>query len=271
MHGVARLERYDRFPAAFLKGFARLGRLEPMLCERQARRMPEHRDLARQVHFARAVYGGDSRVFLVGRAVDVLHLDLLVGTELPAQMQDRERGFVFIAQDDVGAVAKLRGFVGGDGQRDRHGPDEPFRQVHGLDDGVVLRLRHEAFQRTETADRDHFETCTLAGVHRERRQRSGFFIPRCTFARARHAVDQRTAVRRDRICRHHVLQGSKRPESPRRLAHPGAAAKPHAGKFACVASETRNTQACGLLRRHRRELAKQAPRRSRLRRHPNRG
>ena len=114
------------------------------------------------------VDGGDAGVLVLGRAVDLVGLVRLVVVEVLLDGHDRERRAIAVGQRDLALEAV--GLLLRDAERDRDRPRQAAGQVHGVDDALVLRLRHEAVERAEAAVGEQLEVGQLARVEAARRQ-----------------------------------------------------------------------------------------------------
>src|SRR5438034_11125917 len=72
--------------------------------------------------------------------------------------------------------------------------------MHRVNNGVVIRARHEAFERTEPADREHFEVRQLESIQPEGGKARGLgFELRGPRARNK-AVDELSSMRLNHLC-----------------------------------------------------------------------
>src|SRR5262245_17641563 len=182
---VARLEADDAAPASLLERLAGVRRVEGELRERWLGTV-EDRDLAGEVEGVLRVEAGDSGMRLVGRAEAALGLALLVVLEGLLDVEDRQRAPVCVDERD--AFSRRRGLYG---QADGKRPREPVREVHVLDDALVVLAAHEPFERRERARGEHVQVGHLARRERDRLERLQVVRP------LSGAVDERAAVRLD--------------------------------------------------------------------------
>ena len=111
----------------------------------------------------------------------------------------------------VGERDAVAGRRGVDGEADGKRPRQAAREVHLLDDALVVGLAHEALERRERARGDHVEVGELPRGERDDLERVEIV------GRVAGAVDERAAVRRDQTIgrdgRHAVTLAGTRPSS----------------------------------------------------------
>ncbi len=150
-------------------------------------------------------------MFVLGRPIDLPGLELLVGNELIAHLEDGHVAPVGHAQGDLRPHPDRFGLRLGNGNRDGHRPHQAVLEPHLAHDAQVVLRRHEALERRERADGDVFDIRGSALIECDATERLRF-LGEALFLRPVHpAVDELAAVGKDE------LLGS--PGSPTRHAH----------------------------------------------------
>ena len=94
---------------------------------------------------------------LVSRAEGTVGLPLLVVLVDLFDLQHGERHSLAVGEHDSVSLGRLL-----DGQADRQGPGEPVREVHVVEDALVVLAPHEALERGERPRSDHVQVGHLA-------------------------------------------------------------------------------------------------------------
>ena len=166
----------------------------------------EHGHAPREVQRLLRVQASDAGMRVVGRAEALLRLALLVVLEGLLDLEHGDGPAGLVREGD--AVSRRRRV---DGEADGKRPRKPAREVHLLDDALVVRLAHEALERRERARGDHVEVGELPRGERDDLERVE------VGRRVAGAVDERPAVRRDqairRCDRHAVTLAGTSPSS----------------------------------------------------------
>jgi len=187
VHGVARLESSHLGPAHFLEfgtGLCRGHELLAIFFHKTAR--GQHFDRTRQVVFTLSHDHLDTRMFHVGRLINLHALVCLVDGVFFRDLQGRQDFARFtIGQRDFGTG--LDGLVIR-GQRDRNRPEKAIGHFHAIANALPVGMGHEAIQRGKTTDTQHDNVTRFAGAHLDLRQRlgAGHFAGQCrTFKQQR--------------------------------------------------------------------------------------
>ena len=125
----------------------------------------EDRDRARQVDGALRHDLGDTRVGLVGGAVDLTALEVLVDGVFLGDREDTEDLPAFARQRHL--VADGDGEVLAAGEGDGEGPEEPVLQAHLEARAAPVGRAHEARKRRVGAHGEHEEVRDLAARERQ--------------------------------------------------------------------------------------------------------
>src|SRR5262245_23305169 len=141
------------------------------------------------------VKAGDSGVRLVGGAKTALGLALLVVVEGFLDLEHRERPAALVCERDA---VSLGG--GLDGEADGERPREAVREVHVLDDALVVLAAHEALERRERARCEHVQVRHLARGQRDDGQRLEVVRPLAG------AIHEHAPMRRDQRRSNSLLQ-----------------------------------------------------------------
>jgi hypothetical protein len=159
----------------------------------RVRVVDEEGDFAPDQGVLLTVDGGHTGMLVVRRAEDLAGLPLLVVGELVLDEHRRENAAFPVHERDLFAHGD-RGLGVVHGEGDREAPDQAVLEVHRLDDGIVVRLDHEAGQRGEDARGDHLQVREGPGFERYPAQALG--LPKETVALllGGEAVDQLSAV-----------------------------------------------------------------------------
>ena len=160
--------------------------------------------LAGQVLPGLAVQARDAGVCLLRRAEAQLGLVPGVVGEHLAHVERGEQRAVLRGQRDALAAGRL-----GDGERHGERPDGAVRELHALDDALVVGAPHEAAQGGEGAARQHVEIGDLALAQRDALQ---LLDALRALAGAR---DERASVRRNQPSRHAATADFTRPRCSR--------------------------------------------------------
>ena len=194
-------------------------------------RAHEDRDLAGEIERVLRVEARDSGMRLVGRPEAALGLALLVVLEDLLDLEDGQRSSAAVGERD--AVPCGRGL---DGEADRERPGEPVREVHVLDDALVVVAAHESLERRERSRGEHVQVGHLTRGQRQRLE--GIEITRPLAG----AVDERPTMRRDQRLRNSLLQsifghaGTSTGSRPSRSSSPTTNAALSSGLCASVSS-----------------------------------
>ncbi len=143
---------------------------------------------------------------VVGRAEAVLCLALLVVLVGLLDLEHGDRAAGLVGERDA-----ISGRGGVHRKADGKRPRQTAREVHLLDDPLVVGLAHEALERRERARRDHVQVGELTRGERDDLERAD------VLGRVAGAVDQRPTVRSDeavgRDGRHAVTFAATSPSS----------------------------------------------------------
>ena len=135
----------------------------------------------------------------------LLRLALLVVLERLLDLEHRERAAGLVGERDA-----ISGGSRVDGEADRKRPRQAAREVHLVDDALVVGLAHEALERRERARGEHVEVGELPRREHDDLERAE------VVGRLAGAVDERAAVRRDQAVgrdgRHALTCGRNEPE-----------------------------------------------------------
>ena len=193
-----------RLPASVLELPARVRGILRQLRERRLGSV-EDGDLAGEVARVLRVEAGDPGMRLVRRAEAVLRLALLVVVVDLLHLEHGQRAAFAVGERD--AVPLRRGLHR---ETDRHRPREPVREVHVLDDALVVLAAHEALERRQRARREHVQIGHLPRRERDRLERVEIVRPRAG------PIDQRSPVWLDQTC-----LSACHCDCPRDFAHAG--------------------------------------------------
>ena len=148
----------------------------------------------------------DAGMRVVGRAEAVLRLALLVVLERLLDLEHGDRRAGLVGERDT--IARRRRV---DCEADGKRPRKAVREVHLVDDALVVRLAHEALERRERARGDHVQVGELPRGERDDLERVE------VGRRVARAVDESAAVRRDQAVGrdggHAVTLAGTRPSS----------------------------------------------------------
>src|SRR4029079_17974430 len=100
------------------------------------------RDLAGEVARVLRVEARNSRMRVLRGAEALLGFALLVVVVELLDLEDGQRTALAVGERDAVSVGR-----GLDRETDRHRPGEPVREVHVLDDALVVLAAHEALER----------------------------------------------------------------------------------------------------------------------------
>ena len=120
----------------------RLGRLVPQLWKLDVLGAIQHKDFTAQQPVALAVQACHTRMGLFGRAVHFPGLALFVRRELFGDGHDPHQ-MVAVQQRDLLPFFEPGGCLVIYRQGDRDAPGQAIAQPHGIDDAIVIRLRHK--------------------------------------------------------------------------------------------------------------------------------
>ena len=167
--------------------------------ELRLRRPPGERDAAADRELRpfpeRALDRGDARVSAVGRLVDLLRLEHAVRHEQALDRDDADDVAALVLQRELLPFADLASPRRGHRERDRDREEDAAREPATANDGEVVVLTEEAFERRQRAGRDELRVRSGARVERDHweRARAREHVARLG---ARHeAIHERAAVR----------------------------------------------------------------------------
>ena len=172
---IARLEGDDLAPAELADIGAKLIRRVAARLEIIMDRLLDAGDRAAEIDRAGIVVKiVHRRMGEIIRAEDFLRLLRLVRRPFVGDRHDGEDDPLLIAQRDVLIRADAFSEFLGDVERDRHRPERAVGEAHIVDDGVIVSLRQEPFQRVETAVHQELQIADLAGRQIPGRQVASF-------------------------------------------------------------------------------------------------
>src|SRR5579884_814320 len=79
-------------------------------------------------------------------------------------------------------------------QRDRQGPGKPVSKTHVVNNRIVICASHEAFERTEGPDREHFQVRNFEWVQLDYRQLASFRFKPCRLFSGYQPIDEPPSV-----------------------------------------------------------------------------